>query len=88
MPGAELLGDVGVVLAALIGVADQQPDRRAGGAALVDAGEDLDLVGLAARGGMPALAGGTPLQVVGELFRRDLQAGRATVDDAADRRPM
>ncbi len=88
MARTELLGDVAVILAALIGIADQQADRRAGGTAFVHAGQDLDLIGLAARRGVPALAAGTALQIVGELFRRNLQAGRAAVDDAADRRPV
>ena len=39
MARAELLGDLRVVLAARVGVADQQRDRRAGGAAFVDAAE-------------------------------------------------
>jgi hypothetical protein len=42
--GAELGRDVAVVLGALVGVADHQLDRRAGGAALVGAREDLDRV--------------------------------------------
>ncbi len=88
MAGTELLGDVAVVLAALISVADQQADRRAGGTAFVHAGQNLDLVGLATRRGVPALAAGTALQIMAELFRRDLQAGRAAIDDAADRRPV
>src|SRR5690606_8181951 len=86
--GAELRGDVRVVLAALVGVADQQRDRGAGGAALVDAGKDLHLVGLAPRRGVARLAGGAALQVVGELLRRDLQPGRTAVDDAADGRAV
>ena len=39
--GAEGVEDVAVVLAALVLIADQQADRRAGGLAFVDAGEDL-----------------------------------------------
>src|SRR5690606_8318635 len=46
--GAEGLQDVAVVLAALVGVADQQGNRRAGGPALVHATENLDGVGLVA----------------------------------------
>src|SRR5690606_28650036 len=88
MAGTELRGDVRVVLAALVGVADQQRDRGAGGTALVHAGQDLDLVGLAPRRGVAALAGGAPLEIVGELLRRDLQARGAAIDDAADGRAM
>jgi len=49
MARAELLGDGGVILAALVGVADQQRDGGAGGAAFVDAGQNLDVVGFATR---------------------------------------
>mgnify|MGYP003331099840 CR=1 FL=1 len=47
---AEGLGDLAIVLGALVGVLDQQADGRAGGAALEDPGEDLHLVRLAALG--------------------------------------
>ena len=46
--GAEGVEDVAVVLAALVGVADQQRDRRAGGHAFVYAGQYLHRVGLVA----------------------------------------
>src|SRR5690606_1433500 len=84
MAGTELRGEVRVALGAPVGVADQQRARGAGGTALVPAGQDLDLVGLAPRRGVAALAGGAPLQVVGDLLRRDLQARGAAIDDAAD----
>jgi hypothetical protein len=61
---AELRGDLAVVLAALVGVADQQRDRRAGGDAFVDAAEDLDLVGFAPLRGVPRGAGRAARQVV------------------------
>ncbi|KAG1389820.1 hypothetical protein G6F59_015418 [Rhizopus arrhizus] len=88
MARPELLADVGVVLAALVGVADQQRDRSACGQALVHAGQDLDLIGLAARRGVPALAGGAALQVVGEFGRVPRQPRRAAIDHAADGRPV
>ncbi|KAG1475502.1 hypothetical protein G6F54_014234 [Rhizopus delemar] len=88
MARPELLADVGVVLAALVGVADQQRDRSACGQALVHAGQDLDLIGLAARRGVPALAGGAALQVVGEFGRVQRQPRRAAIDHAADGRPV
>src|SRR5690606_22741489 len=88
VPGPELLRDGGVILAAGIGVADQQGDRRAGGAALVDAAEDVHLVGLAPLRGVAAAAGGAPGQVVGEVVRRQLDARRAAIHHAADGRPV
>src|SRR2546427_1066611 len=88
MTRPELLADVGVVLAALVGVTDQQRDRGAGGQALVYAGEDLDLIGLSPRRGVPALAGSATLQVVGEFGRVQRQPRRAAIDHAADSRPV
>ena len=44
MAGAERLDDIAVILAALIGIADQQRDRRAGGLALEHARQDFDLI--------------------------------------------
>ena len=88
MAGAELLGDLRVVLAARVGVADQQRDRRAGGEAFVDAAEDLDLVGLVPLRGVARRAGGAALEVVAEVVRRDRDARRAAVDHAADRRAV
>src|SRR5690606_33830451 len=43
-----------VVLGLLVGIADQQTDRAAGGASLELAGEDLDLVRLLTLGGVSA----------------------------------
>ena len=84
MAGTELCGDVAVVLAARVGIADQQGDGCTGGLAFVHATEYLDLVGFTARGGMARLARGTPVQVGAELFHRDFQPRRATIDHAAD----
>ena len=88
MPRPELIGDARVVLAARVGVADQQRDRRAGGLALVHAGKNLDLVRFMPLRGMPTAPGRTALQVVAELGSLDRQAGRAPVDHATDRRPV
>src|SRR5690606_7747754 len=86
--GAELALDGAIVLAAVVGVAHQQRQRRAGGDALVHAAQDLALVRLAPRRGMAGLAGGASRQVVGEVVRRDGDAGRAAVDHAAYRRTV
>ena len=88
MARPEPVGDVAVVLRALIDVLDQQLDRRAGGLALEHAGQDLDLVGLlplrrVARLARPALV--EPVLDIG-LGERDLR--RHAVDDDADRRPV
>src|SRR5690606_41419962 len=56
MAGAELRGDLRVVPAALVGVADQQRDRCAGGDAIEHAVEDFDLVRLWPRLGVAGLA--------------------------------
>ena len=88
MAGTELLRDPVVILAARVGVADQQRDRRAGGAAFVHAGQDLDLIGLVPRRRVPGLAGGAARKVMGEIFRRDRDPRRAAIDHATDRRPM
>ena len=86
--GAEGLRDLAVVLAALVGVADQQADRRAGGLALVHAREDLDLVLFLALRDVAAGAGAAPIEVGLDVGFRQLHAGRAAVDHAADRRPV
>jgi hypothetical protein len=62
MAGAEGLRDVGIVLRPLVGVADHQLDRRAGGAPLVDARQDLDRIGLAPLGGVAVLPGAAAVE--------------------------
>ena len=52
MTGTEFVGDVGIVLGALIGVFDQQADGGSGGHTFENAGQDSDLVRLAALRGM------------------------------------
>src|SRR5690606_27672496 len=74
--GPELRRDVGVVLAARIGVADQQRDRGAGGATLVHPRQDLDLVGLASLRGVARAAGGPAFEVGTEFLRRNLHPRR------------
>ena len=88
VPGAELVLDVGVVTRFLIGVLDQQGDRRAGGVALEHAREDAYAVVLAALGGMARLAGFAAIEIVLQIGFREGQARRATVDDADVARAM
>jgi hypothetical protein len=86
--GAEGLQDVAVVLAALVGVADQQGDRRAGGPALVHAGEDLHRVGFVALRDELAGAGAAAVQIALDVGLAQGHAGRAAVDHAADGRAV
>src|SRR4029079_2264220 len=88
MRGPELLGDAPVVLAALVGVADQQADRRAGRASLVDAGQDLDLVLLLALRGVARRARVAPVEVGLDVVDGEFETRRTTVDDAPDRGTM
>jgi hypothetical protein len=88
MAGTEGLQDVAVVLAALVGVADQQGNRCAGGLALVHAGEDLDRVGLVALRDELAGAGAAAVQIALDVGLAQGHAGRAAVDHAADGRAV
>jgi hypothetical protein len=91
--GAEDVLDLAVVLAALVGVADEERDRRAGGdlpslGVGEDAGQDLDGVGLAALGGEARLARLAAVELDLDLLGRQRNARRAAVHDAADGRPV
>jgi hypothetical protein len=88
MARAEGLQDVAVVLAALVGVLDQQANRRAGGQALVHAREDLHRIGLVALGNEFTGAGATPVQIGLDVGLAQGQARRAAVDHAANGRAM
>src|SRR5690606_19373709 len=77
-----------VVLGLLVGIADQQTDRAAGGAPLEHAGEDLDLVRLLTLGGVSAGARLAPVQILLQIRCRQLQPRGAAIDDGNQRRPM
>ncbi|KAF1858516.1 hypothetical protein Lal_00015033 [Lupinus albus] len=84
MAGTERVGDVAVVLAALVRVLDQQRDRRARRDAFVDAGQDPDLVGF-----LPLRHVARRARLAAVQLRLDVGLGqrhprRATVDHAAD----
>ena len=64
MPRPELLGDITIVFRALIGIADHQLDRRAGGFPFIDPGEDFHLIGLAPLRGVFVLARFPPVEPV------------------------
>src|SRR5690606_40200415 len=87
MARTERLRDVAVVLAARVLVADQQRDRGAGGLPLVHAGENLDLVGLPSLRRVARGAGAAPVEIGLDVGLRKRQAGRTTVDHAAERGP-
>ena len=88
MAGTEGLQDVAVVLAALVGVADQQRNRGARGLALVDTAQDLDGIRLVALGHMARGARTATVQIGLEVRFRQGHARRAAIDDAADRRAV
>ena len=88
VPRAEGLGDVAVVLAALILVADQQRDRGAGSTAFEHPGKDLHLVRLAALGDM---ARGTRLAQIEfglDVGSAERQPRGTAIDHAADGRAV
>lgn len=63
MTGAEAGGDIAIVFAALVGIADQESDGCAGGFAFEYAGEDFNLVGFTALGNMATGAGFAAVKV-------------------------
>jgi hypothetical protein len=88
MAGAELVGDVAVILRALVGVADLQRDGRAGGDALEDAGEDFDLIRLAPLGDVARGAGAALVEPGLDRLRRERHARRAAIDHRAEGRAV
>ncbi len=88
MAGAEQILDRAVVFRPGILVGDQKADRRAGGQALEDPGEDLHPVGLAPLGGVPALPGTAAVKFALEVVLGEAQAGRHAINHAADRGPV
>src|SRR5665213_802127 len=91
----ELVLDLGIVLGALVGIFDEQRDRRAGGLedvavgfVLEDAREDGDEVVLAALRGKARLARLAPLKIALDHLRRQRNARRAAVDNDADGRAV
>ena len=88
VPRPKRVGDAGVILAARIFVADQERDRRARGAALEHAGEDLDRIRLAPLRHMPRRARFAAVEIALDLAGRERHAWRTAVDDATDRWPV
>ena len=88
MAGAKAILDFLVVARALIFVRDQQADRRARGPALEYAGQDAHRIGLAALAGELRGARAAPLDIGLQVRLAQLQARRAAIHDAAERRAM
>ena len=88
MARAKALGNVRVVLATLVGIADQQRNRRTRGLAFVDAGEDFHRIGFVALGHELAGAGAAAVQIVLDVCLAQLHARRATVNHTADGRAV
>src|SRR5690606_15984821 len=86
--GTEGARDLGVILAALVGVLDQQADRGAGGLALEYAGQDLHGIRFATLGGVAAGAGLAAVQFALQVFLGQRQAGRTAIDDGTQGRAV
>ena len=88
MAWAEGLGDVAVVLAALILVTDQESDRGAGRLAFKNAGENFDRIRLAA---LRDVARGSRLATIElglDVGLADFESRRTAINHAADRRTV
>ena len=80
--------DVFVVAAALVLVADEDGEARAGGAPLEQSGKDFRLIRLVALRDDFALAGPAAVEVDHQIVDRQLDAGRHAVDDDDISRPV
>ena len=88
MAGPEGLQDVAVVFAALVGVFDQQADRRASGFAFIYAAQNFDRIGLIALGDVAAGARAAAVQVALDVSLIQRHARRAAVNHAANGRAV
>ena len=88
MAGPESVGDGAVILAALVLIADQQGNRRAGGPAFEDAGENLHLIRLAALRHMPGGARLATIQFGLDVGGAQVQSRWTSIDHAADCRAV
>ena len=81
MPGTKLVFYVSVITVALVHVMNKQSDRRAGGSALENARENLDLVGLLALRRVARCSGAPAFQIrVGRCLRAWIPRPCALVD--------
>ncbi len=94
MAGAELVLDLRIILRALIGILDQQRNRRSrrhlftGVIVHHHAGQDLDRVGLLPLRGEARLSRTAAIEIALDFVNPERNPRRAAVDHAADRRPM
>ena len=94
MAGTVGVADVAIVLGALVGVVDEERNRRprgdgtAGAVILEHTGEDLDEVVLAPLRHEARLAGLAPVEEGLDELGRQGQPRRATIDDDAQRRTV
>ena len=92
--GTKLVLDLGIVLGALVGVLDQQRDRRsrrhlhAGLGMRHHAGQDFDRVRLLALGGEARLSGTAAIEIALDVLIGQRDQRRAAIDHAADRDPV
>src|SRR5207247_7942822 len=84
----EAVGDVAVILRALIDIVDHQLDRRAGSLALEHAGQDLYFIGFPPLRRVARLARSAPVEPVLDVGFSERDARRHPIDDDADRRPV
>ncbi len=88
MAGTESIKDIAVILAALVLVADQQRDRRAGGFAFEHAGQDFDRIRFLALGHMARGAWLAAIELWLDVGFGQFHARRAAVNHATDGRAM
>ena len=86
--GAIGFGDIAVVLAALVLIADQQRNRRTGGFAFIHTGQDFDRIRLLSLRDMARGARLAPVEFRLNIRLRQHHAGRAAIDDTADGRTV
>ena len=86
--GSKRVGDVCVVFAARVLIANQKRDRRAGRAAFEYAGEDFNGVRFAALRYVARSTGAASIEVALDVGFAQLQSRRTAVNDAADRRSV
>ena len=84
MPRAKTLRDVAVVLAALVGVANEQGNGGACGLAFVHPRENFHGIGLVALRNVPAGAWAAAVQVDLDVGLGQRHARRAAINHAAD----
>ena len=83
MAGAELFTDIAVIFRALVGVFDQQTNRRTRGLALEYAREDFDLILLPSLRGVAGSPRFAPVQVTLKIRLAEFQPRWAAIDDTA-----